>query len=154
MRKKILSYGLFGAPAGLTVQILFTLCGSYLRGDGKYHFTSGHLVLVYGSELNAMTAACIGAMVIGMIWAAAALIWRETDWNLLKQTIVHFLACTVPSLLIAGAMGFMPWSRDGLGQYLLLFGVLYGLNWIVQYFMLKKRVRRMSAQLKYLEGNE
>lgn len=152
MRKKILSCCLFGAPAGLSVQILFTLWGSYLRGDGKYHFTSGHLVFVYGSELNAVTATCVGAMLIGMIWAAATLIWRETDWNLLQQTLVHIFACLIPSLGIAYVMRFMPWSLDGLCQYLVIFGVLYVLNWGVQYQMMRKRVRELNTGLKELPG--
>lgn len=151
MKKKILQYCLFGAPAGVTVNVLFTLWGSWLRGDGGYHFTTGHMVQVYGSELNAVAATCVGAMVIGMIWAAASLIYLDTDWSLLKQTVVHCAVCVVPSLLIAYAMHWMPRNWDGLIQYAVVFGVMYALNWTVQYAGMKKRVRRMNEKLRKLE---
>ena len=151
MKKKIMLCCLFGAPAGVTMYVLFTLWGSWLRGDGNCYFTSGHLVQIYGNEWNAVAAACIGAMMIGMIWAVASLIYRETDWSLLGQTVVHCGVCVIPSLLIAYAMHWMPRSWDGLGQYLTVFGVLYGVNWTAQYFGMKKRVRRMNEKLNQLE---
>lgn len=154
MKKKIVSRALLGIPVGLALWIAFRIWGALLRGDGRYFAVSGHEMFLYGSELNAVIAECVGAALIGILWTAATLIWRETDWNLMKQTIVHFLVCTVPSLVIAGVMGFMPRSRDGLAQYLLLFCGFYVLNWIIQYAALKKRVRNMNEQLKSLERYE
>ncbi len=150
MKKKIMQYCLFGAPAGVAVYVLFTLWGSWLRGDGRYHFTSGHIVQIYGNELNAVAAACLSAMVLGMIWASASLIYQETDWSLLRQTVVHCGICVLPSLLVAYVMYWMPRSGDGLKQYLTVFGVMYALNWTAQYFGMKKRVRKMNEQVKKL----
>ncbi|MBQ7801701.1 MAG: DUF3021 domain-containing protein [Oscillospiraceae bacterium] len=154
MKKKILKHSLFGILLGLALWAGFILWAFWLRGDGQLRFVSGQLMVLYGSERNAVTAECAGAVLIGLLWSNAALIWRETDWSLLKQTAVHYLVCVVPSLLIACAMGFMPRSLDGLGQYLLLFGVLYGLNWIIQYSALKARVRKMNQRLRLLEERE
>ena len=151
MKKKVLLYCLFGAPAGTSMYVAFTLWGSWLRGDGKYYFTSGHLVQIYGNELNAVAVACVSAMVLGMIWASASLIYQETDWSLLKQTAVHCGICVVPSLLIAYAMHWMPRSWDGLMQYGMIFGVLYAANWTARYAAMKKRVRKMNAELRKLE---
>lgn len=153
MKKTILKRCLLGAPAGLSVYVLFTLFASWLRGDGTYYFTGGYLVWLYGTELNAVTVACICAMLIGMIWAAASLIF-QTDWSLMKQTAVHYLACTVPSLLINCAFGTMPRSMDGLMQYLWLFGCIYVLIWIGQYICIRKRVRQMNAMLNTAEEKE
>ena len=148
MKKKILSYCLFGAPTGLALWVMFTILASYLRGDGEYHMSAYYLIRVYGTELNAVTAQCICAMVIGMIWSAASLIYQDTEWSLLKQTGVHFVVCTVPALAAAYLMCWMPRSLDGLAQYLLLFGGLYGLNWLCQYLGMKKRVAQMNARLQ------
>ena len=151
MKKKIMQYCLFGAPAGVTIYVLFTLWASWLRGDGKYYFTSGHLVQIYGNEVNAVAAACLCAMVLGVIWASASLIYQETDWSLLRQTVVHCGVCVLPSLLIAYVMCWMPRSGDGLRQYLTVFGVMYVLNWTAQYFGMKRRVRRINKELSKLE---
>lgn len=150
MEKKILNRCLVGAPVGLTVWFLFTLLAAYLRG-GEIILASGHAVFVYGSELNAVTAASASAMLIGMVWAAASLIYQETDWSLLKQTAVHALICVVPSLAIVYVMEWMPRSLDGLGQYLWLFGVIYVLIWAVQYLSTRKRLKQINAKLKDME---
>lgn len=154
MKKKILNETLLGILVGLSLWVAFTICASYLRGTGEYNVSAYYLIRVYGSELNAVAAQCVGAILIGILWTDASLIWRETDWSLLTQTVVHFLVCTVPSLLIAWAMGFMPHSLDGLGQYLLLFCGAYVCNWVIQYTTMRRRVRQFNAQLKFLEGSE
>ena len=152
MASKIFNRCLFGAPAGLTVWFFFHLWAAYLRG-GELLWTSGHLVLLYGSELNAVTAQAVSAMVIGMIWASASLIWQETDWSLLVQTAVNCLLSTLPSLAIAWFMGWMPHSFDGIWQYVRLFGVIYLLIWAVQYLSIRKRVRQFNEKIKALEAN-
>lgn len=154
LAKKILSCCLLGAPAGLTLQMLFWLWASWLRGDGQLHFVSGHLILMYGTELNAVTAQCVCSMLLGMLWASASLIFRDTDWSLLKQTVIHFLVCTVPSLGLAYGMHWMPRSLDGLLQYLRLFGSLYVVNWIAQYLSICKRIKQFNAQLGQLLEDE
>lgn len=149
MTKKIFSRCLFGAPAGLTIWFLFHLCAAYLR-DGEILWVSGHALQIYGSELNAVTAQCISAMLIGMIWAAAFIIWQETEWSLLKQTLVNCLLCTVPSMAIAWLMHWMPHSLDGIFQYVRLFGTIYLILWAVQYLSMRHRVRQFNAKIKEL----
>ena len=151
MGKRILKYCMFGASEGITVYVAFSLLGSWLRGDGKYYYTSAHLIRIYGNEVNAVAAAVLTAMTLGMIWAAASLIYQETDWSLLGQTAVHCAACVIPSLVIAYVMNWMPRSWDGVGQYAAVFGVIYIVNWIAQYLGMKKRVRQMNEKLNKLE---
>lgn len=151
MKNKILMRSLIGAPVGLTAWFLFILWAAYLRG-GEIMLVSGHGVFVYGSELNAVAAEVAGAMLIGMIWGAATLIYQETDWSLLKQTVAHSLVCMIPSLGITYVMQWMPHSLDGLGQYLRLFGIIYALNWIIRYWTTRKRLMQINAKLKEMEA--
>ena len=137
MAKKILQRCMTGAPWGLALQILMIILHSYRRGNGEVYQVSAWLLDIYGTELNAFAAECTGAMLVGMLWAAASLIFRETDWSLLKQTAVHFAVCMVPSL----GIGF------GL-HWLLLFGLIYVVNWAVQFLWMRRRVKQMNAQLK------
>lgn len=150
MKQKILRHTGFGAVLGLALWALFTLLAAYLRGTWQFPVVSYHLVRTYGSELGAVTAQCIGAVFCGILWCNAALIFRETDWNLLVQTLTHMAVCMVPALMIAYVLYFMPHSMDGLIQYLRLFGAVYVLNWAVQYLRLKKGVREINAQLNAL----
>lgn len=147
MRKKIFGCCIFGAPAGLTLQIMITILISYLRGDGAYGAVSYDLLRIYGNELNAVTAQCLSAMVIGMIWSSASLIYQETDWSLLKQSAVHFLVCVVPSLVIAFMMHWMTPTLDGFLGYLGIFLTIYLINWLARYLSVKKRIAQMNAKL-------
>ena len=146
MKKKIWKRCLFGAPVGLMVFMAIFLTQAHLRGDGELRM-GYYLIRVYGTEINAMTAACASAMLIGMIWSAASVLY-ETDWNLVMQTATHGLACVLPSMAIAWSMYWIPRNQDGIFQYAMLFGVIYILVWLIQYLDRKKRVRQMNALLK------
>ena len=149
---KILRCCIFGASMGLALQTLFWLSASWLRADGQLYFVSGHLVMMYGTELGAVTAQCICSAILGMLWASATLIFRETDWSIMKQTFIHFSVCVIPSLLFACGMHWMPRSFDGLKQYLRLFLVLYGVNWICQFLTIRKRVKVFNERLIQLKN--
>lgn len=149
MKKKIWNRILFGAPTGLMIFMGIYLTLAHLRGDGELRM-GYYLLRVYGTELNAMTAVCVSAMVIGMIWSAASVLF-ETDWDLLMQTILHGVACVIPSMAIAWGMYWIPRNRDGLIQYGMLFGVIYVFVWLIQYFDRKNRVRQMNEMLKMRE---
>lgn len=146
MKTKMWKRCLFGAPMGLLIFMGIWLTLAHLRGDGELRI-GYYLLQVYGTEVNALTAACVSAMIIGMIWSAASVIY-ETDWNLLVQTLVHGMVCVIPSMLIAWAMCWMPRSWDGLTQYVAIFGVIYVIIWLMQYLDRKRRVRQMNALLE------
>ena len=147
MKQKILRQTGIGVILGMALWAGVTLLAGYLRGSGQFPAVSGHLVMVYGSELRAVTAQCICAILCGILWCNGALIFRETDWNLLIQTGVHILACMIPGFAIVWLMYFMPRSLDGLMQYLRLFGALYGANWAVQYLLLQNSVKILNEKL-------
>lgn len=151
MKQKIFRHTAFGVILGMAMWAGFTIFVAYLRGDARFPVVSGHLVLVYGSELNAVTAQCVGAALCGILWSNAALIFRETDWNLLVQTGAHMVVCMIPALLIAKIMQFMPSGMDGLLQYLRLFGAVYGINWAVQYLRLRRGVKQINTKLSILK---
>lgn len=153
MKKKLFQHILFGATAGLALWVVFTLLASYLRGDWVFPRVGAYLIAVYGNELNAVAAQCVCAMLCGMIWTSASLIFRETDWSLLKQTAVHCLVCMVPTLAIAWFTHMIPRGTDGPTQYVCLFGAVYLLNWLIQFSRMKKNVRQFNTKLLELKDS-
>lgn len=152
--KKLLRSCAIGAMAGLAMQLLFTLWSSWLRGDGTYYFASYQLIRRFGSQRDAVTACAAGASFVGMIWGGASLIFRETDWSLLKQTLVHGLVCMLPSLTTAYWLQWAGEGRNGLTQYLLLFGSIYVVNWIVRYWGMRKWVTQINTGLMQWKRSE
>lgn len=149
MRKKIVNHCLLGALLGGTVSVFLHLFFGFLRGDGEIRI-GYDLIRVYGSELNAMAAQYLSSMLVGMIWAPASLIFFDTTWSLLKKTAVHASVCMVPSLLIAYVMHWMPRSMGGLMQYVWLFGIIYAINWVAQYFCLRRQIKQFNAHLNQM----
>lgn len=147
MKRKMINRTIFGALLGLSLWAAFTILTSWLRGQWQFPAVSGHLVMVYGSELAAVTAQCAGAMLCGILWCNAALIFQEKDWSIPMQTGVHILVCMVPAVAIAWFLNFMPHNRNGLMQYLRLFGVIYLINWAAQYLHLRKEIKKINMCL-------
>lgn len=150
MKYKILRQTVFGTILGLALWAGVTLLAAHLRGVWQFPMVSGHLVFIYGSELAAVTAQCTGAVLCGILWCNASLIFRETEWDLLKQTLAHILACMLPALIVVWFMEIMPHNLDGLMQYLRLFGAIYVLNWAYQYLRLRKGIKEINSRLNSL----
>ena len=149
MKKNLLRRCLLGAPTGLMIFVGITLIMAHLGGRSELRI-GYYLIRVYGSEVNAATALVLSAMVMGMIWSAASMIY-ETDWNLLVQTLVHGTCCVIPSLAIAWTMYWIPRSGDGIIQYAAIFALIYVIVWSVQFLSMKKRLRQINQHLKTLD---
>lgn len=154
MKQKMIIRTFLGAALGLSLWAVFSILAAWLRGQWQFPSVSGHLVMAYGSELGAVTAQCIGAVLCGVLWCNASLIFREKDWSFPVQTGVHIVVCMVPAMAIAWFMHFIPHSLDGLIQYLRLFGAIYLLNWAVQYLHLRKALKQINNQLRMREEAE
>jgi len=152
MRKHVFQRALIGAPTGLLIFVCISLIFAHLRGDGELQM-GYYLISVYGSEINAATALVFSAMLIGMIWSAASLIF-ETDWNFLVQTVVHAGCCVIPSMIIAWAMYWIPRSWDGIFQYAAIFCVMYAVNWLYQFLTMKVKLQRINDELIQRNSDE
>ena len=75
----------------------------------------------------------------------ASVIWEVEHWSLLRQTLTHFLLCSVVCLPIAWAMG---WMADQPGWYLFGFVAMYAGIWLINYLQIRRRVREINERLK------
>ena len=94
---------LIGAPIGLAISIVITIIISLAMGDGKYYAVVPELTADLGSEIGAVVVQTLCSMLYGAAFAGAAVIW-DTDWNLTKMTVIHFLICSAATFPIAYLM--------------------------------------------------
>ena len=106
MKKQIFLRSLLGAFVGCFIGVVIIVCISLAIGGGDMHVATPALLAQVGSEVGAFSLQMAAAMLIGAIWSGASVIWEVERWSLLRQTLTHFLLCSVVCLPIAWAMGW------------------------------------------------
>ena len=135
MKKQVFLRSLLGAFVGCFIGVVIIVCISLAIGGGNMHVATPALLAQVGSE--------VGAFSLQM--AAAMLIWEVEHWSLLRQTLTHFLLCSVVCLPIAWAMD---WMADQPGWYLFGFVAMYAGIWLINYLQIRRRVREINERLK------
>ncbi len=149
MKKQIVVRALLSMPWALALGMAIIVIVSLIEDTGELIVAAPQLLDRWG-EVNAFVMQCAATMLYGAVWAAASVVW-DTDWPLLKQTLVHLLCCAGSALPIAWAMWWMPHSWSGLGQYLLMFACIYVCIWTMQYLQMRARVKALNERLRQQE---
>lgn len=145
MKKQVFLRSLLGAFVGCFIGVVIIICISLAIGGGDMHVASPALLAQVGSEVGAFSLQMAAAMLIGAIWSGASVIWDVEHWSLLRQTLTHFLLCSVVCLPIAWAMD---WMADQPGWYLFGFVAMYAGIWLINYLQIRRRVREINEKLK------
>ncbi len=147
MKRQILRYCLIGAPIGLALSTLITICISLCIGDGNYYPVVPTLAAECGSELNAVALQALCSMLYGAAWSGASLIWDQEHWSMLRQTVTHLAICSTATLPTAYLMHWMEHSAAGILSYFGIFIAIYAVIWLGMYLRMRQRVRRINARL-------
>ena len=95
MKKQVFLRSLLGAFVGCFIGVVIIICISLAIGGGDMHVATPALLAQVGSEVGAFSLQMAAAMLIGAIWSGASVIWEVERWSLLRQTLTHFLLCSV-----------------------------------------------------------
>lgn len=145
MKKQVFLRSLLGAFVGCFIGVVIIVCISLAIGGGDMHVATPALLAQVGSEVGAFSLQMAAAMLIGAIWSGSSVIWEVERWSLLRQTLTHFLLCSVVCLPIAWAMD---WMADQPGWYLFGFVAMYAGIWLINYLQIRRRVQEINERLK------
>ena len=140
---------LVGAPIGLAISTVITILISLSKGGGKYYAVVPELTADLDSEIGAVTIQALCSMLYGAAFAGASVIW-DSDWNLTKMTVVHFLICSAATFPIAYLMRWMEHSAGGILKYFGIFLAIYVVIWIIQYMRIKKNISALNKKVNHL----
>ena len=143
MKKQVFLRSLLGAFVGCFIGVVIIVCISLAIGGGDMHVATPALLAQVGSEVGAFSLQMAAAMLIGAIWSGTSVIWEVERWSLLRQTLTHFLLCSVVCLPIAWAMD---WMADQPGWYLFGFVAMYVGIWLINYLQIRRRVREILRE--------
>ena len=107
MKKKVLQRGLFGIPTGIAIGYVITVMMSAFWGDGSYYPCVPAFVDAMGSEIRAVVVQTVLCGLVGMVYAAGAVVWEVDRWSLAGQTAAYFLITLGSVLPVAYAAYWM-----------------------------------------------
>lgn len=146
--KKIILRCLSGALFGVAFGYMITVIISLMIADGNFYPVVPRLEVDLGSQMNAVLIQTILCLVYGAAWAGASLVWEREDWSLLRQTVVHFVICSLATFPIAYLLQWMRHSVSGVMLYFAIFIVIYAIIWFTQYSSMKKRIAQINAKMQ------
>ncbi len=152
MKHKVLRACLVGALIGLFIAVWITIVISLLVGDGRYYAVVPSLAGACGSETLAVLLQTVCALLYGAAWGGASNIWQREDWSLLRQTATHLAVCSAATLPIAYLLHWMEHSLRGVLLYFAIFFGIYLMIWLIQYGIVKRRLRQINARLEAASG--
>lgn len=147
MKKKTAARAALGFPIGIAIGNIITVVLSLIYGGGKYFVCTEEFIGLIGSEATAAAVQTLLCGIMGMGYAAASVIW-EADISLLKQTVICFLIYAAILFPIAYFANWMEHSVIGVIIYIAVFAAIFVLIWVVQFFMWKRKVKKINEMLK------
>lgn len=154
MKKKLLLLCGIGAALGVTLSLLIAILISLTVGDGRFYAVVPELIADCGGELNAVILQTALSMLYGAAWAGAALIWKQEQWSLARQTVTHLLVCSLATFPVAWLCRWMRHDAAGAALYFGIFFAVYALIWLGQYLGIRRRVREMNREIGARRGRE
>ena len=81
---------------------------------------------------------------MGTGFAMASVIWEIDSWSLAKKSGIYFSMACVTMLPIAYITNWMKHNAIGILSYVGIFVAIFVITWLVQYFVWKRKVKRMN----------
>ncbi len=154
MKKKILLRSILGFPIGLAIGYAITIILSLIWANGYYAPCVPELIVIMGSEINAVLLQAFLCGILGMGFGASSIIWEIENWGLVKQTGIYFLIISVIMIPIAYVTYWMEHSLKGILSYFGIFASIFVGIWIIQYIIAKNNVKKMNETLYKKQDNK
>lgn len=148
MKKRMILRGLLGFPLGISIGYVITVLLSVCVGDGSFYPVTAELMDAMGSELNAVVVQTVLCGVMGTGFALASVIWELDSWSLAKQSGVYFAIACALMFPVAYAANWMKHSVSGVLSYVGIFGFIFVIAWVSQYFAWRSKIKKLDEKVK------
>ena len=136
-----------GFPLGIAIGFVITVIISMYR---RWFVLSCQpwLIDTMKNELNAVILQTILCGILGTGFAMASVIWEIDSWSLAKQSGIYFFIACVTMFPIAYITNWMKHNAIGILSYVGIFVAIFVITWLVQYFVWKRKVKRMNGGVR------
>ena len=91
-----------------------------------------------------------GMMICSWFFTVTPLYFEIRKWNLIQQTLLHFLTVCVLFFLVSFTMGWIPVSISVILKPLLIFLAIYMVSWTLFFLYFKYQTKILNENLKRL----
>lgn len=147
MKKQFIIRSCIGAPIGVMISIIITIIISLCTGHGTYYPVPLELIDLCGNEISAVGIQFVCSLLMGAAFGGASIIWNIEQWNLTKQTILHFVVICIFSFPMAFFMYWIPHYLYGALGYIGMFILVYVVIWLSFYISIKIKIKKMNENL-------
>lgn len=88
------------------------------------------------------------AIILGIYFGLSSFIFSENNMSALKQTVIHYFLSVGFYFFIAYIGEWVPFSPLAILIAILIFTIIYAVNWLGYYFYYKKVAEQMNENLK------
>ena len=148
MKKKVFFRSLLGFHLGISIGYIISIIISICFGQGYYSPCAPGIIDATGSEINAVILQTILSGLVGSAFAGSSVIWEMDNWSIAKQTSIYFLITSIVMMPIAYLMNWMDHSIMGFVSYFGIFIIIFIIIWVIQYFILKSKIKKINSKLK------
>lgn len=144
MKKKLIQRGLLGFPLGIAIEYVIAVMISIIVGNGSFYLVKPELIDMMGNELNAVVLQTVLSGIMGTGFAMASVIWEIDSWSMAKQSGIYFAVACIVMFPVAYVTNWMSHDVVGILSYVVVFVGIFVFIWLTQYFVWKRRIRKMN----------
>ena len=148
MKKKLIERTIAGLPIGIAIGQIITVIISLIKGDGEFYACVPGFTAEIGNEAYAVALQTLLCGVMGMVFAAASVIWEWERLSIAAQTGLCFgiyALCMLPTAYFAK---WMEHSVTGILGYCGIFAASFVFVWLVQFVIWRIRLNKINEKLK------
>lgn len=147
MRKHILLI-INGVILGEFFGQMFSLLFSYLYGLNNYVTSAPTFTNHFSRPLNAVLASVILWGLMGLVFSAGALVYKNGQWSIRKKTIVNFVIYYCGFTPLAILAGWFPLTLINVAIFTGIFILVFILMWFINTYITKRELRRINDKIR------
>lgn len=127
---------------------LFSLLFSYLYGLNSYTPSTPTFTNHFSRPLNAVLVSVILWGLMGLVFSAGALVYKNEHWSLRKRTIVNFTIYYCGFTPLAILAGWFPLTLINFVIFTGLFILVFVVTWFLDMHVTKREVSQINKEIK------
>lgn len=146
---KIIKHGIV---TGIFIGFILSIIFSFINSGVTYYplapnSTMGAYYYSHYNELQIMVICMIVWSLIGILFSMTNKIFTDTDWNITKQTSVHFVVTLLAFTPLAILAGWFTITIDNFIFFLFIFVIIYLSVWLSSYYQNKQTITKINNKL-------
>lgn len=148
MIKKVINNAVIGIVGGVFIGFMISLILSYASRSTTYYPSSMEFVSRFHGTLMATVTSAVLWGLIGVVSAVSSLIFTDTDWSIVKMTVIHFSLTYFICLPLAFLAGWFSFNFGSFVSFTIIWIILYTIMYVTSMIAARKEVAAVNQKLK------